>query len=335
MMTVIPNRSPVDRAMLFKNLLASSALCLEGYSDFDHFHESERYAHAESIPLSVRNFCVLRASLTLPSCTLSLVRTFPRIINGYDLSGRLLIVVPMNGVSSTRLNGKPVGQSLILIKGKTDCTVVEPEGRLVAILAIRPETLDGKWLEFGDGCLLLRLRPEDLHGLQTHILSTLEFAGTEPEAIAASNVLGTTQDTLFAAFDVAMRSGAFQDCGNPASLGHYKTIVDRVDELIGFNPIGSENERLADEIGISVRTLQTASRSVCGLSIHRYSRLKRLWSVRRQLRTGASGLSVRASALAHGFRHISQFTSAYRETFGELPSSTLTQSRLGTGAPRI
>ena len=154
----------------------------------------------------------------MPSCTLSLVRTFPRIINGYDFSGRLLIVVPMDGVSSTRLNGTPVGQSLILIKGKTNCTVFEPEGRLVAILSIRAETLDRKWLESGDGYLLLRLPQEKLCGLQTLIRSTLEFAGTEPEAIAASNVLGTTQDTLFAAFDAAMCSGAFHGCGNPALL---------------------------------------------------------------------------------------------------------------------
>jgi AraC family ethanolamine operon transcriptional activator len=313
--------------MLFKNLQASAALSLEGYTDFDHFHMSERYAHAESIPLSVKNFCVQRASLALPSCTLSLVRTFPRIINGYDFSGRLVIVVPMNDVSSTRLNGTPVGQSLILVKGKTSCTVLEPDGRLVAILSTRPETLDRKWLDFGDGYLLLRLPQAQLCRLQVSIRNTLEFAGTESESIGMTEMPGTVQDTLFAAFDEAMCSGELHDCGNPATLTRYKTIVDRIDQLIDFNPIDAANERLADEVGVSVRTLQVASQSVCGLAFHRYSRLKRLWAVRRQLRTGAPGLTVKASALAHGFWHISQFTYAYRQAFGELPSVTLAHCR--------
>lgn len=321
--------------MLFENLPASSALKLERFEDIDHFRLSERYAQAESLPLSTGRLCVFRASLALPSCTLSLVRTFPRIINGYDFSGRLLIVVPMDEVSSTRLNGGSVGQSLILIKGRTNCTVLEPEGRLVAILSIRPETLGRKWLEFGDGHLLLRLPPANLSRLQVLIRSTLELAAMESHALAVPDLLSTLQDSLFSAFDEMMCAGMLHDCANPASLARYKTIVDRVDQLIGLNPIDTANERLADEIGISVRTLQTASRSVCGLAVHRYSRLRRLWSVRRQLRTGAPGLTVKASALAHGFRHVSQFANAYRESFGEPPSATLTQARLGTGAPQI
>jgi transcriptional regulator GlxA family with amidase domain len=61
-----------------------------------------------------------------------------------------------------------------------------------------------------------------------------------------------------------------------------------------------------------VRTLQKAAFSVCGSGVYHYSRLRRLWSVRRQLRTGAPGLTVKASALAHGFWHQSEFSKAYR-----------------------
>ena len=97
--------------MLFRNLCASPALDLHRYASIDHFRESERYAQAESIPLTARDFSVMRASLALPSCRLSLVRTFPRIINGYELSGRLIVVIPMDEVSSTRVNGRAIGQS--------------------------------------------------------------------------------------------------------------------------------------------------------------------------------------------------------------------------------
>ena len=112
------------------------------------------------------------------------------------------------------------------------------------------------------------------------------------------------------------------------SLDRYKIIVDRVDELVGLAPIDLSNEKLADAIGVSVRTLQKAAFSVCGSGVYHYSRLRRLWSVRRQLRTGAPGLTVRASALAHGFWHQSEFSNAYRAAFGELPSTTLEQARM-------
>ena len=313
--------------MLFRNLCASPALDLQRYANIDHFRESERYAQAQSIPLTARDFSVMRASLALPSCSLSLVRTFPRIINGYELSGRLIVVVPMDEVSSTRVNGRAIGQSLILLKGNANCTVLEPEGRLVSILSIDATMLGRNWLDFGNGYLLLRLSAAELARLQALMRSLLEFAAWEPAAITAADVLQRARDTLFAGFDDALCSGKIHDSSSNESLDRYKRIVDRVDELVGLNPIDLSNEKLADAIGVSVRTLQTASCSVCGSGIYRYGRLRRLWSVRRQLRTGAPGLTVKASALAHGFWHQSDFSDAYRAAFGELPSQTLAQAR--------
>jgi AraC family ethanolamine operon transcriptional activator len=62
------------------------------------------------------------------------------------------------------------------------------------------------------------------------------------------------------------------------------------------------------------------------MSPHRYSRVLRLWSVRRQLRTGPARRSVKACAIAHGFWHLSEFAASYRAAFGELPSETLYRS---------
>ena len=320
--------------MIFNNLKASSALIISGYSDFEEFHESERYAGAESIPLSPKTFNVLRASVAFPSCTLSLVRTFPRIINGYDFSGRRLVVVPMNHISSTRLNGDAIGQSLILIGGIANCTVVEPEGRLVAIISIHADVVAHPFLQFSDGHRLLRLMPGDLADLRTSILGILDFAAHNPEANSA-DVLLFMQSTMLTALNIAMSGGSLHNDPTPPLLVRQKAIVDHVNRLIGLKPIETANEQLADAIGISVRTLQKASRVTSGLSIHRYSRLNRLWSVRRQLRTGGAGMTVKASALAHGFRHLSQFTKAYEQAFGELPSTTLAFARFGLGKRRL
>jgi AraC family transcriptional regulator, ethanolamine operon transcriptional activator len=315
--------------MLFRNLSASPALDIQRYADIDHFRQSERYAHAESIPLKGSDFSVMRASLALPSCRLSLVRTFPRIINGYELSRRLIVVIPMDGVSSTKVNGRAIGQSLILLHGNANCTVLEPEGRLASILSIDATALDQDWLNFTNAFLLLRLPAAELAQLQALICSVLEFASKAPAAITAAGVLQSAQETLFAGIKAALHSNQINEFTNHETLDRYKAIVDRVDELVQLNPIDHlSNEKLADAIGISVRTLQTASFSVCGSGTYRYSRLRRLWSVRRHLRTGAPGLTVKASAIAHGFWHQSAFSNAYRAAFGELPSLTLEHARV-------
>ena len=314
--------------MLFRHLCPSPALNLLHYTDIDQFRESEQYARAESIPLVARDFSVMRATLSLPSCRLSLVRTFPRIITGYELSGRLMVVIPMNETSSTRVNGRAIGHSLILMRGNANCTVLEPEARLVSILSIDAAMLHQSWRDFDNGYLLFRLPAPELARLQALIRSMLQFAAREPAAIAAADVargLGTH------CLPASKRQYPRRRNANPAaasSLDRYKIIVDRVDELVGLAPIDLSNEKLADAIGVSVRTLQKAAFSVCGSGVHHYSRLRRLWSVRRQLRTGAPGLTVKASALAHGFWHQSEFSNAYRAAFGELPSITLEQARL-------
>jgi AraC family ethanolamine operon transcriptional activator len=63
------------------------------------------------------------------------------------------------------------------------------------------------------------------------------------------------------------------------------------------------------------------------MSLHRYVRLKRLWSVRQQLATGSSTAMIKAVALANGFWHMGEFGSLYRNTFGETPQQTLAAAR--------
>lgn len=65
-----------DRLMSFQDLKPSSALELKSY-DIDHFGETEKYAGASSMPLSVGTTAIMRARLTLPTLTLSLLKTFP------------------------------------------------------------------------------------------------------------------------------------------------------------------------------------------------------------------------------------------------------------------
>jgi AraC family transcriptional regulator, ethanolamine operon transcriptional activator len=80
---------------------------------------------------------------------------------------------------------------------------------------------------------------------------------------------------------------------------------------------------VAKQLGVSVRTLHDAVFAIRGMSMHRYTRLRRLWSVRQQLVQGCQIESIKAIALMNGFWHLGEFTSLYRELFGEMPQQTL------------
>lgn len=104
--------------------------------------------------------------------------------------------------------------------------------------------------------------------------------------------------------------------------------MDQIEHVVNANLTADIYcQALAEEIGISARTMNNAVRAVCGTSPLRYGQLRRLWAVRRQLRNGTPGLTVRASAAAHGFWHMGDFSRLYRAVIGELPSQTLANAR--------
>jgi AraC-like DNA-binding protein len=76
--------------------------------------------------------------------------------------------------------------------------------------------------------------------------------------------------------------------------------------------------------GCSERTLEYAFREVMGLTPVAYLIRLRLHRVRQGLLAGTHGsTTVTAEAVNWGFWHFGEFSRAYRECFGELPSDTL------------
>jgi transcriptional regulator GlxA family with amidase domain len=76
--------------------------------------------------------------------------------------------------------------------------------------------------------------------------------------------------------------------------------------------------------GLSERALQYAFREVMGMSPVAYLTRLRLHRVRQALRAATQGsTTVSVEALNWGFWHFGDFSRAYRECFGELPSETL------------
>jgi AraC-like DNA-binding protein len=79
---------------------------------------------------------------------------------------------------------------------------------------------------------------------------------------------------------------------------------------------------------VSERTLENAFREVMGMTPMAYLVRLRLHRVRQSLLAGTEGTTtVSAEALKWGFWHFGDFSRAYKECFGELPSDTLRRRR--------
>ncbi len=87
--------------------------------------------------------------------------------------------------------------------------------------------------------------------------------------------------------------------------------------------------RIAEDVGVSTRSLFAGFRRYRNTSPLQYLREVRLDQVHAEL-AGATdpALRITAVALRWGFGHLGQFSAAYRQRHGELPSATL-QRRLG------
>lgn len=80
--------------------------------------------------------------------------------------------------------------------------------------------------------------------------------------------------------------------------------------------------------GVSERTLQHAFQNVMGMSPIAYLTRLRLHRVRKALQMATHGsTTVSAQALKWGFWHFGDFSRAYKNCFGELPSDTLRHPR--------
>jgi AraC family ethanolamine operon transcriptional activator len=143
----------------------------------------------------------------------------------------------------------------------------------------------------------------------------------------ASDIALGCQESLLAALDEAFMSSEPLRVDRARSYGSHLKIVEAIDAAFHANPAAPVySGTLADDIGVSVRTLHNAVTRFRGVSLHQYLRTRRLWMVRQRLLTGAPSLQVKSAAQAFGFWHLGEFAAAYAALFGEVPSQTLARA---------
>jgi AraC family ethanolamine operon transcriptional activator len=305
-------------------LLNSRVLTISRSADFDQFRSIERLGDARSIPLSWRNFSAAFATVTLKSCSIYLQRTFPRILQTRYLASGAIVAFAMDDAVSVIIDGVEVRQpSLLMVKGEAPCEIVEPQANLIVF--VKFEAIDGRgWPGEADRAQLMPTQQAEFAALRSVTRDILLLASNSADLLQQPQVVGQLEESLLHAVDQALQRSSPLGDGGRVDLSQYLQLVRKLDEYLQDNTGKAlQSMEIAAQFDVSVRTLNNAVVAIRGLSMHRYTRLRRLWRVRQQLVQGAPAESLKAIALANGFWHMGEFRTLYRDMFGETPQQTL------------
>ena len=170
--------------------------------------------------------------------------------------------------------------------------------------------------------------PDALATVRSVTTGILQAASARPDLLQEPRSALAFQESLLLAIDEMFRRSRPPEVTSRLASRGYCRLVRMIDDYVAFHAASAiYSADLAGQCGVSVRTLGTAVASVRGMSLHRYLRLKQLWSARTQLVKGSDAITVTSCARANGFHHMGEFAGLYRVTFDETASRTLARAR--------
>ena len=315
--------------MQFQSLSPSPALSIVEFSDIDAFRPVEFVAEARSLPLNLANFHTARAMVQLPFCQITLLTSFPRIVDVSYRAAHGIVMFQLEDDYDVSVNGMSVNRpAFIGMRGNLDLQFVEPRGSLHAIITLGAGLHDREWFDTPDELCAFTPDAEALATVRSVTSGILQAASVRPDLLRETRSALVLQEGLLLAVDeMFRRSRPPEVAGRLASRG-YCRLVRRVDDYVAFHAASAiYSAELAEQCGVSIRTLGTAVAAVRGMSLHRYLRLKQLWSARAQLVKVSDAITVTSCARANGFHHMGEFARLYRATFDETASRTLARAR--------
>lgn len=297
------------------------------FTDVDEFRSSIRALNVEFTPL-VRKIAAEQVILNLPGCDVNFTKAFPRVIDAQLGPNCTAIGFLMDDHEvPVRFNGAQRDRAAIVIgRSGGAYNTFEAVERRYAFIVFTPEVKDRGWPETKTGFKIAETSTVALHQLRRLITEVIATASEPADAIEARLKAAAMRQSLLGAIDTAFAAAVpARWTVRPNDERHFKIFQD-IRALLSDDlgqPIYSE--QVARKLGLSVRSIHDAVQRYRGMSLHRYLRLRRLWLVRKRLLTGPE--SVKATALAFGFWHLSDFSKSYRDRFGETPSETLERAR--------
>jgi AraC family ethanolamine operon transcriptional activator len=285
----------------------------------------------QSMPLRAR-----RVIVRLESAAVMFYSTNLRVRTRTSVRKGLLAYVTFGPQARGTVNGLPVRPDLMLVAEP------ESEARFVA---------EGGWES-----ITFLLPPQDVSAHLAARQRESEFRlphGVEMLEVSAERVRGLFMWGKRLVDTAARQPALFNERKNERAGAHVElleTLLATLGVADDFEPDRSDRTRQAHSLvvklaedyalshpddhlyvsdlcrvaAVSERTLEYAFKEVMGLTPMTYLMRLRLHRVRQALLAASQGsTTVSAEALEWGFWHFGEFSRAYKECFGELPSDTL------------
>ncbi|WP_207950643.1 helix-turn-helix domain-containing protein [Marinobacter sp. JSM 1782161] len=223
-----------------------------------------------------------------------------------------------------RVNGQTLDATDILCRpGSTQFELVTPAGFDMLGIVVREtallETADSQGVAISteDARRVARLT------LPEETLRNVRYLITRIVQADAGNLDGSIHHDLLMMALLETLERETPNASVAPSYQHRKAVVERIKDYVenaGDLPVTMAE--LCELACVSRRTLQYSFESILGISPLQFLRVTRLNRVKRMLSNGDAP-SVSDAAGYNGFYHLSQFSSDYKQLFGERPSQTL------------
>jgi AraC family ethanolamine operon transcriptional activator len=298
------------------------------FSDIDEFRSSVRSLNVDFTPL-VRKISAEQIILNLAGCEVNFTKSFPRIIDAQLKQNCTAVGFTMDDGVPIRFNGAERDRSVIVVGNDGAAfSAVERVERRYASIVFTP-TVTGRGRPRADANFnMFETSPVAQQRLRELVVQVLSAAPRLVGTVSVNEASSAIRESLLAGVDAVFADVVPTKWSTYVNSTRQFRIFQDIRALLAADlgrPIYSEE--LAQQVGVSVRSMHDAILRYRGMSLHRYLRLKRLWLVRKRLLAGTDD-SVKASALACGFWHLGDFSGSYRLQFGEAPSETLARARL-------
>jgi AraC family transcriptional regulator, ethanolamine operon transcriptional activator len=285
----------------------------------------------QPMPLRAR-----RVVVRLPACTVVYHSTNARVRTRTSALEGLIAYVTFGPRAQGTVNGLSVYPGLMLaVEPAAEARFVVDAGYEAIAFLVRAQdvrehlVIRGREGDFRmpSGVEALQVNAERVRALYDWGRRLVDIAAREPRKFDEERKERTAAqvelfETLLATLDAASdfeptRSDRTRQARSRIVRAAEDHALSRVDDPLQVTD-------LCRAAGVSERTLQYAFKEIMGLTPVSYLVRLRLHRVRQALAAATQASStVSAEALKWGFWHFGEFSRAYKECFGELPSDTL------------
>ena len=314
-------------------------LVRRSFEELSDLQANLRTLRVKGVPLGAEEFRGSAFSMTFPDFAVEIVRTSPALLFGAAEQYRAGYLLLQKGSAGAKWDGRSVHErDVACLQPGSVCAASYPVPTAFAFVSAAAGSEESVFgCRLGPGAkaglgIPVQRAPARAHEQLFQIAVAAEQTDhSDPDSLPDQEWGRAVRASMLAATRQLLQPEERPPSSRRRATGHQR-VVRGADEYLCANPMRPiYTEDLCKALGASASALHEAFHNVFGISPHRYLKLRRMSLVRVALlsRSGPWA-SVKAAALSNGFWHFGQFARDYKETYGELPSSTLARARVAS-----